>query len=119
MSRDPWRLKVFVLADELVVDVYRATAKFPAEERFGLQSQLRRAAVSAAANLVEGSARRTLRDYLHFAGISLSSGSEARYLIDLSRRLGYLDEPHLRERYTELIKGIQALIESLERRAEA
>jgi four helix bundle protein len=119
MSRDPWRLKVFVLADELVVDVYRATANFPVEERFGLQSQLRRAAVSVPGNLVEGSARRTLRDYLHFVNVSLSSASEVRYYIGLSRRLGFMDEPKLAERYGELIRGIQAMIETLEIRAEA
>ena len=114
MSRDPWRLKVFVMADELAIDVYRATAKFPIEEKYGLRAQLRRAAVSAPTNLVEGCARRTLRDYLYFINISTSSASETRYLLGLSHRLGFIDEASLIERYTELIRGLQALHESLE-----
>ncbi len=120
MSRDPWKLKVFALADELVVSVYEKTRVFPFEERFGLQAQIRRAAVSVTANIVEGSARRTLRDYLHFAGIALGSASEVRYLVLVAGRLGFLSEQDaegLRTRYGDVIRGLQALIASLEERA--
>jgi four helix bundle protein len=117
MSRDPWRLKVFALADDLVVRVYRATRGLPPEERYGLQSQLRRAAVSVPANLVEGSARRTLAEYLRFVEIALGSASETRYLLDLSRRLGFLDKDvatDLITRYANMIRGMQTLIGSLQ-----
>ncbi len=120
MSRDPGKLKVFALADELVVMVYRATGRLPVEERFGLQAQTRRAAVSVAANIVEGCARRSLRDYLHFVGIRMASASEVRYLLRLAQRLGFLEQPgadDLVTRYGDLIRGLQTLICSLEERA--
>jgi four helix bundle protein len=122
MSRDPWKLKVFTLADKLVVDVYRATRQLPADERFGLQMQTRRAAISVTANIVEGSARRTLRDYVHFLCIAMGSASEARYLLDVARRLRFLDEEAAQDlvgRYGDVIHGMQTLISTLERRSSS
>ena len=90
MSRDPERLDVFHLADALAVRVYHATRRIPTEERYGIQAQVRRAAVSVACNIVEGCARRTEGEYLHFINVALASATETRYLIDLARRLEML-----------------------------
>lgn len=91
MSRDPRKLKVFHLAHRLAVEVYRVTEALPPAERFGLQSQLRRAAVSIPANLVEGCARRTARDYERFIELALGSAVELRYLLDLAQDIGLLE----------------------------
>jgi len=122
VKRDPRKLAVFQSADRLVIEVYAQTRPFPAEERFGLQSQLRRAAVSVASNIVEGSARRSLADYLHFLNLALASASEAAYLLELAGRLGYLDSPtadSLAERYRGLVRGLHKMITALEDRPEA
>src|SRR5688572_26043699 len=116
MSRDPRKLRVFSFSDALVLDVYRATAKFPSEERFGLQSQLRRAAVSVPVNIVEGCARRSTGEYVHFLNIATGSAAEAQYLLDVSGRLDLLtreEQTQLSIRYTQVLKGLQSLLNSL------
>ena len=116
MSRDYKKLRVFLLADELVIAVYRCTAELPAEERYGLQAQLRRAAVSVPTNIVEGSSRSSTRDYLHFVTIALGSAQEVRYLLRLAPRLFTLgdDYEQLANRYDELIRSLQKLLDALE-----
>jgi four helix bundle protein len=120
MSRDHTKLRAFLLADSLVIDIYRETKLFPSDERFGLQSQVRRAAVSVASNLVEGSARRSEREYLNFCNISCASAFETRYLLDLSFRLGMLSSTAhkvLSPRMTHLCKSLVRLVIALEPKA--
>jgi four helix bundle protein len=90
--RDYTKIEAWRLADDLTVEIYRQTQAFPREELYGLTSQLRRAASSVPANIVEGSARETQRDYLHFLHISRASLAETQYFLHLANRLGYLNE---------------------------
>jgi len=87
-----------------VIEIYRATATMPPEERYGLQAQLRRAAVSVAANLVEGSSRPSAADYRRFLSMARGSSSECAYLISLATRLAQLppEAQRLAQRYDGL-----------------
>jgi four helix bundle protein len=116
MSRKYQDLRVFQSADQLVIDVYCSTQDFGADERFGLRSQLRRAAVSVATNIVEGSIRRSERHWINYLETSLGSACETRYLLELSNRLQLVDKAasdSLCERYSQLIRSLQAMITSM------
>ena len=117
MSRDHTKLRAFQLADSLVITIYKETKNFPPEERYGLQSQIRRAAVSSASNLVEGSARRGETEYLNFCNIACASAFETRYLLDLAFRLGMLSpgaNQVLAPQLTHLCKSLVKLVIALE-----
>jgi four helix bundle protein len=76
----------------LALGVYRATKRFPAEKTYGLTSQVRRAAFSAVANIVEGSSRRSAKEFRRFLDIALSSLTEVRYAMRFSREAGLLPD---------------------------
>ena len=90
--RDYRKINAWKNADDLTVAVYKCTGSFPREEIYGLTNQLRRAAYSVPANIAEGSARGSNKDYLHFLHIARASLTETQYFIHLSKRLGYISE---------------------------
>ena len=86
------RLEAWKVCHELTLAVYGATREFPPEELYGLTSQARRAAVSAAANIAEGSAKRGPREFRRFLDISLGSLAELSYILQLARELSMLPQ---------------------------
>jgi four helix bundle protein len=116
------KIKAWELADRSAVEVYRITRHFPREELYGLTSQLRRAAVSVPANIVEGSQRQHLKEYLQFAYIAKASMSEAEYYVHLAHKLGYLEWAGLESLtalQAEASKTLYGLIRWLERQIAA
>jgi four helix bundle protein len=85
-------LTVWQKAMDLSVEVYRLSASFPADERFRLTAQVTRAAVSVPANIAEGNARGTRKDYAHFVAIARGSLAETETFLLLAIRLRFLDE---------------------------
>lgn len=108
-------LKVWQKAHELVLKIYQITENFPNEERYGLISQMRRAAFSIPANIVEGFRRVGAKDSLHFYNIASASLEELRYEVRLSFDLGYLDKKEtsvLNDMAQEVSKMLFAWIQS-------
>jgi four helix bundle protein len=85
-------LVVWQKAHHLVLETYKITRDYPAEERFALSSQMRRAAVSVPANITEGFKKRGLKDKVNFYNIAQGSLEELRYYVILSKDLGYIKE---------------------------
>jgi four helix bundle protein len=90
--RDYRDLIVWQRAMDLVETVYRLTRKFPEHERFGLTSQIRRAAVSVPSNIAEGHGRHTTREFLHFLSIASGSLREVQTDLLIAHRLHYIEE---------------------------
>ncbi len=93
MSLSHHSLVAWQRADDLFIKLHQLSLKaFPTSERYELGTQLRRAAYSVAANIVEGFSRRQRRDRLHFLNIAESSLAEVGYCIHVAKRLGYISE---------------------------
>ncbi|MEK6281190.1 MAG: four helix bundle protein [Acidobacteriota bacterium] len=84
------KLDVWKRAIELVISIYRQTESFPTHERYGLRSQIRRAAVSIPANVAEGAGRHSSKEFAHFLSNAQGSASELETELLIAERLGYL-----------------------------
>lgn len=91
------KLDVWKKAIDFVVEVYKVTETFPKEEKFGLTSQIRRAAVSVPANLAEGAARTSPKEFAYFLSNAQGSTSEVETELLIAQRLGYLSEKRFLE----------------------
>jgi four helix bundle protein len=109
MGRDYTKIKAWQLADEFALLVYKATKEFPKSEIWGLTSQMRRAAVSVPANIVEGSARRNRNEYLQFLYIAMSSLAESSYYVNFAKKCGYLDSNSHKELSAKAQEGLRTL----------
>ena len=107
-------LLVWQKSIDFVASIYRLSRDFPVDERFGLISQIRRAAVSISANIAEGAARKSTAEFSQFVSIALGSAAEVETHLEISRRLAFnanTDSAFADVR--ELIRMLSALRQSL------
>jgi len=103
--KDFRNLQVWERAHQLTLTVYKMTANFPAEERFGLTSQIRRCSASIGANIAEGCGKRGNGEFQRFLQIASGSASELDYHLLLARDLGFLRD----EEYRKLLQDFVAI----------
>ncbi len=105
-------LEAWKKAISLAKIIYEVTCKFPAKEQYGLSNQIQRSAVSIAANIAEGQARNSRKEFNYFLNISLGSLAELETLLTIAFEIGYISQGTLNELHgktdeiTRMIKGI-------------
>lgn len=112
-------LEVWKRAIELTFVIYNLTTAFPSSERFGLTNQLRRAAVSVASNIAEGSGRATRGEYIQFLGHSRESIFEVVTQLVIAKGLNFGDKKasqHAEELCSEVGRMLRAMIKALQSR---
>jgi four helix bundle protein len=102
---------------KLVLEIYKITKLFPSDERFGIVSQIRRAAISIPSNIAEGYGRKYLKQYIQFLYVAYASGAELETQIMLSKDLNFLSESIfdiIIGEYYEVERMLMGLIRALE-----
>ena len=116
MTKPHHKLKVWQKSRQFVKEIYQITTKLPAEEKFGLTSQMRRAAISIPSNIAEGAGRNSRKEYINFLGICQGSIAELETQILIAKDLGHFNnhsaQPLLKE-LDEISKMIIGLKKSL------
>lgn len=108
LNRDYTKLLIWQKGHSIVKAIYKKSAGFPKEEVYGITSQLRRAAVSICANIVEGYGRTSLKEKKRFMDISNGSLEETHYLMFLSSDLGYAEFENEMDELRQLARMMQA-----------
>jgi four helix bundle protein len=111
------RLRVWHEARTLIKEIYRLSENFPASEAHNLVSQMRRAAVSVAANIAEGTRRKTVQDYSHYLNMAEGSASEIKGLLTIASDVGYVS-PSDSARLLKLADSITAMLFGLRLKIE-
>ena len=112
-------LKVWKILHELVIKIYKITNNFPKEERYRLTDQLCRSAASVPANIAEGQARQTTKEYLQFLYTARGSIAETKYHLILAKDLGYIETSSynkINTNYNKAGKMLNSLINSLKKK---
>ena len=99
------QLKIWIDSVELSRDIYQLTQKFPNEHKFGISSQLYRAAVSIPSNIAEGSARKSEKDFAHFLSMSLGSAFELETQLIIAEKCNLCADAD----YADLLLKVQSL----------
>ena len=110
------KLKVWQVAHQLTLDIYKITKNFPKDEKYSLVDQIKRSTSSIPANIVEGNERKTKKEYIQFLYNAKGSCAETKYHLFLSKDLGYLsldDYQYLNNKTIEISKMLSSLINYL------
>ena len=109
-------LQIWTKSITLAKEIYLLTGKFPGSEKFGITSQIQRAAVSIASNIAEGTSRKSQNDFIRFLEMSLGSAYEVETQLVIAKEIGYLTNEQYNNQMVELTilqKQINQLISTI------